>query len=261
MTSEQVRAGAEPDADGDRTLAGLSHRVDERFFDNESPHLDRFGWVLVLTVVAIVVLSLLDLNEIDNDVARGIASTVLSATIGVTLVLALRAAGVARRWRRFADIVFVMAVVTSVVAILIERFTDTELNSWETDRPSPLWVLIAVAAPIAIVRRLVAHRFVSASTMAGAVAAYLLIAVAFCYTYLYLDGEKSGRFFGQTDVVDSTDFMYFSLVTLTTVGYGDLSPVDALPRLLATAEAVLGQVYLVTFVAMMVGLLIQQRDS
>jgi voltage-gated potassium channel Kch len=57
----------------------------------------------------------------------------------------------------------------------------------------------------------------------------------------------------------TTSFMYFSLVTVTTLGYGDLSPVTDWARLLATTEAVIGQVYLVTVVAMLVGLFAQQR--
>ncbi len=52
-----------------------------------------------------------------------------------------------------------------------------------------------------------------------------------------------------------TAFMYFSLTTVTTVGYGDLAPVSDLGRLLAMVEALIGQVFLVTLVALLVGLL------
>lgn len=249
------------DDDSPPMFAGLSQRVEARFFDDQSPHLDRFGWVLALAIVAVVALSLVDVDEIRSQLWRGVATTILSFTIGITLVLALRASGIARRWRRVADVVVILAVVTSIIALVIEQATDVELTNFETDRPSPLWVLIAVTAPFAIVRRLVMHRRVTAATMAGAIAAYLMVAIAFCYVYLYIDGITDHAFFVQADRESSTDFMYFSLVTVTTVGYGDLSPGDDLPRLLATSEAVIGQVYLVTFVAMLVGLLIQQRES
>jgi hypothetical protein len=256
-----VTSGDPSDRNDGRVFHGLSHRVEKRFFDDDSPHLDRFGPLLLLSVVAIVALSLIDLDAIDSAAARGIASTILSATIGITLVLGLRASGVARRWRRAADLLVALAVVTSIIVLVVEQFTDADANAWQSDRPSPLWVAVAVITPVAVVRRLVMHRRVSASTMAGAIAAYLLVAIAYSYVYLYIDGVTDHTFFVQTDQDSSTDFMYFSLVTVTTVGYGDLSPADDLPRLLATSEAVLGQVYLVTFVAMLVGLLIQQRDS
>ena len=54
--------------------------------------------------------------------------------------------------------------------------------------------------------------------------------------------------------------MYFSLTSITTLGYGDLAAVSPAGRLLATTEAVIGQVYLVTFVAMIVGLIVEQRQ-
>ena len=114
---------------------------------------------------------------------------------------------------------------------------------------------------MAVVRRLLSHERVSRATLAGAIAAYLLIAIAFTYLFLYVDAVESGEFFAGKVDEPSTSFMYFSLVTLATLGYGDLSPVTDTGRLLAVGEAVLGQVYLVTFVALLVGLRIQQRDD
>ena len=55
--------------------------------------------------------------------------------------------------------------------------------------------------------------------------------------------------------------MYFSLTTITTVGYGDLVAISQPGRLLANSLAVIGQVYLVTFVGLLIGILTQQiRD-
>ena len=52
-----------------------------------------------------------------------------------------------------------------------------------------------------------------------------------------------------------SDFVYFSLATLTTVGYGDITPQTALAGILASLEAVIGQLYLAVLVARLVGLL------
>jgi voltage-gated potassium channel Kch len=57
----------------------------------------------------------------------------------------------------------------------------------------------------------------------------------------------------------SIDFLYFSYVTLTTVGYGDLTAAGDLGRMLAVTEALLGQLYLVTVVALVIGNIGRER--
>ncbi|MGZ3459752.1 MAG: potassium channel family protein, partial [Archangium sp.] len=63
------------------------------------------------------------------------------------------------------------------------------------------------------------------------------------------------NFFAQGVEKDPSIYLYFSFITMTTVGYGDFSPGAAVPRVLVIFEAMLGQVYLVTAVARMVSLL------
>jgi len=247
--------------DGERIdTDDVASRVERRLFDDASPDLDRFRALLVLTIASVAGLSLVDLGAINSEVVRSIVALVLSLTTGVTLVLALRAAGVVRRWRRIAETLVVVAAVISVIGLIVQLTSDVDLKAFESDRPSPLWVLIALGSPLAVVRRLLQHRRVIGQTLAGAVAAYLLIALAACYVFIAIDATLAEGFFGSDDT-PSHEFMYFSLVTITTLGYGDLSPVDPAGRLAATSVAVIGQVYLVTFVAMVVGLLIQQRDE
>lgn len=230
-------------------------------FDEQSKHLDRFGPLLVLTVLTVTGMSLIDLGDSNDRVWPSIASTTLSVVIGLTLLLAFRASGVARPWQRVADASILLAAVISVVLLVVDLTTTVDLTAFESDRPSPIWVAIAILTPVAVIRRLIRHRRVTVETMFGAVAAYLLIAVAFAYAFLYVEASRAAPFFAGSGDEPSTSFMYFSLASITTVGYGDLAPVSAFGRLLATSEAVIGQVYLVTFVAMFVGLFIQQRDG
>jgi hypothetical protein len=147
------------------------------------------------------------------------------------------------------------------VLLVVDLSSDVDLSAFESDRPSPIWVAVAVVTPIAVIGRLVRHRRVLPGTLRGAIAAYLLIAVAFTYLFSFIDETQSEPFFASIDDPSTTSYMYFSLSTITTVGYGDLAAQTNLGRLMATTEAVLGQVYLVTFVAMLVGLLIQQREA
>lgn len=64
---------------------------------------------------------------------------------------------------------------------------------------------------------------------------------------------ESGALFAQHTAESTKNFLYFSFVTITTVGYGDLTAASNLGRSLAIAEALTGQIYLVTVVAAIVG--------
>jgi hypothetical protein len=105
--------------------------------------------------------------------------------------------------------------------------------------------------PVFVTRRLFLQARVTAGTIFGAMAVFLLIALAFDYVFLSL-AQWGSPVFGQPE--PTTSYMYFSLVTITTLGYGDLSPVSEASRYFATAEAVIGTTYLVTVVARLVAM-------
>ena len=111
-----------------------------------------------------------------------------------------------------------------------------------------MWLLAAALTPVLIARRVLQHTVVTIQTIMGSVAAYLQIAVAYAFLFQTLDAFHSTPFFGED--VSTTTYMYFSLVTILTVGFGDFAAVSDLGRMAAASEAVIGQVYLVTFVAL-----------
>lgn len=227
-------------------------------FDDHSRYLDRFGLVLALTILAIVALALVDLSAPAGDLVAGIASIATSILVGATLLLAMRASGLRLKWRRVADVLVAFVLFIIILQIAWGLFSDTPLFAREGTRPLTLLVLAALA-PLVVVRRLLKHRTVTTGTLLGAISAFLLLPIAFTYAFLTIDGLQATSFFGS--VQPTTSFMYFSLSTVTTVGYGDLTAITPLARLVATAEAVSGQVYLVTFVAMLVGLRAQHWAS
>jgi hypothetical protein len=220
--------------------------------------------LLVLTALTVSLLSLVDITSTTASTWPEIALTFTSLIVGLTLIVALRASGMRRHLRRMAVGFVAFASIVSVVVLIVDLSTDADLAVFRADRVSPLWVAIALVSPISVVRRLGHHRRITRETIFGAIAAYLLIAIGFAYLFMYVGAVQDAPFFdtGSPDTdVPSTSYMYFSLVTITTVGYGDLSPATNLARLLSTTEALIGQVYLVTIVAMVVGAFIQQRDS
>ncbi len=101
---------------------------------------------------------------------------------------------------------------------------------------------------------------ITVDIISGAITAYLMMAVlwAFIYDILYTL-DPSGFNLPQRLAHDGRVMLYFSLVTLTTLGYGDISPVSPMARSWVVLEALVGQIYLVVVVAMLVGMFVSQK--
>jgi len=122
-------------------------------------------------------------------------------------------------------------------------------------------VLLVGAAPIAIGRALYRRPVIDVRTVLGAICIYLLIGIMFAFLYGAIGAIDNEPFFSQTDHPGIQIYLYFSFVTQTTVGYGDFTAATDLGRTLATTEALLGQIYLVTVVAVLVSRMTVTRRS
>lgn len=219
-------------------------------FTDEGSHLDRFGLLLGLTALSITILMLVDLNESTRTVWSDLGSLAVTIIVGLTLSVAFRASGVSKRLQRIGDVVVAAAVAVVLLTSFVSRIDG--MPALFGGKPSVAWAVLAILSPILVLRRVLNHKAVTVQTLAGALAAYLLIAVAFNYAFSAVEDIGYVQFFGSEQ--PSTSFMYFSLVTITTLGYGDLQPVTSVARYLSTAEALLGQILLVTVVARLVSL-------
>ncbi|MCL1592987.1 MAG: potassium channel family protein [Actinomycetia bacterium] len=226
----------------------------KRWFSDEGKHLDRFGLVLGLSAMSVAVLSLIDLDDGASGFRSEVGTIIVTVTVGLTLVVALSASGVARRPRRIANIFIGLVIGGTILFTFLDVLVEIDgVSEVSTSKPSLVWTLIASVTPIVVLRRIMKHDRVTVQTLFGSLAVYLLLALVFNYAFLGVDNVAGGDpFFGVAET--STSFMYFSLTTLTTVGFGDLAAVSDVGRFLASAEAVLGQVLLVTVVARLVSL-------
>ena len=116
-----------------------------------------------------------------------------------------------------------------------------------------LQAAILAGLPVIIAARLRKNLYVSFQTVLGAVSIYLVIGMVFSALDSALSALAGQAFFSGTAEPTQSDYTYFSFITLSTVGYGDLVPADGVPRAAAVTEALLGQLYLVTIVALLVG--------
>jgi uncharacterized membrane protein len=113
--------------------------------------------------------------------------------------------------------------------------------------------LVVTAATIgAIARRIWQHVEISVLTVLGAVCVYVLIGLSFAFAYEVVGAFGSQPFFASQEAGTRSEYVYFSFITMATVGYGDLAAQGGLGRALAVTEGLLGQIYLVTAVAALV---------
>jgi hypothetical protein len=117
----------------------------------------------------------------------------------------------------------------------------------------PIGLLVTATLPVTLTRVL-GHRRVTFETILGAVCIFVLVGLLFAFVYLAVDGLRDAPFFRQAGPHGQGDYLYFSFVVLTTLGFGDLAPTHGLPQAMVVIEALLGQVFLVTLVARLVTL-------
>jgi hypothetical protein len=199
----------------------------------------RFGVVFLLLVATYVVMAASPPNE-----AARVATVILE---GLTLIATLLAARVGRLLFRIASAVVIGAVVAAVASLTLSGSSES-VTGWFF----AVNVLLVGAAPIAIGRALYRRPVIDVRTVLGAICIYLLIGIMFAFLYAAIGAIDDASFFVQTDTPGIQIFLYFSFVTQTTVGYGDYTAATDFGRTLATTEALLGQIYLVTIVAVLV---------
>jgi hypothetical protein len=163
-----------------------------------------------------------------------------------TLLLALHTSEAKRRTMQVAWVAAGLAVIVSVVTLITG---DTRLN----DAVYFILFALLVLAPLAIGRLILTSRQVTPRLLIGAICVYLMIGLLFTFIYLGVNAVHP-NFFRQGVQTEPSIYLYFSFITMTTVGYGDFSPAGAVPRVLVIFEALLGQIFLVTAVARLVSL-------
>ncbi|MCA9683286.1 MAG: two pore domain potassium channel family protein [Myxococcales bacterium] len=108
---------------------------------------------------------------------------------------------------------------------------------------------------VLVVRWAALRERITFDTVFAALSAYYLMGFTWALVHLGLDATLSGAFNRSLQTSQGfTDAFYFSFVTLTTLGYGDIVPTHPLTQALVTVEALVGQVYLVVLVARLVSL-------
>ena len=166
---------------------------------------------------------------------------------GATLLLTLRISGAKLRARLATSVLVVLGLVVAAITVVLG---DTKTSFAIAAAISGLLV---IGAPVAIVRGVRGQLEVTVRTVLAALSVYLLIGLFFAFAYSLMAVIDSGPFFASGIDGVLPDHLYFSYSTLTTVGFGDLTAGEDVGRMTSALEALVGQLYLVTVVALLVG--------
>jgi voltage-gated potassium channel len=198
---------------------------------------DQFGVVLVLLIVTVFFTI-----SAPNERWAWLATT---TTLAATFTIAMIASGAPRRTVWAGITLAACGLGMSTVVTLTQEDVRRYLSV-----TSLLLTLIAMAA---IIRRVRLHAEINTLTVLAAVCIYVLLGLSFAFTFECVGEFGSGPFFTAHEAGTRSDYTYFSFVTMATVGYGDLTAQGGLGRAFAVTEGLLGQIYLVTTVAALVG--------
>jgi Ion channel len=178
----------------------------------------------------------------------------LDLLLAVNLVAAIASAAY-ERWIR--------ALLLLGIAFLVTRGVKTVLGA-EALLPvsQVLWVAASLLATAVTARHALRARVVDAEHLFAALDAYLLAGLIFAVCYWLLDRTWPASFgVASASDLDLSSAIYFSFVTIATLGYGDVVPASDSARGLTLLEAVGGQMYLAVLVARLVSLYSKQSDE
>jgi Ion channel len=200
-----------------------------------------FGAVLGLILLSITY----QLASPETDVATVIAVGLQSITL-IAAVIASRA----HAW------VIRLTVVASLLLFIAASIALLGSHEFGDDSARVASLLMVGLAPAALITGMIKQfrieERVTMQTAFGVLCLYLLVGLFFGNAFATYQGLSNDAFFASGLFGDSSDFLYYSFATLTTVGYGDLVAASDVGRSLSITEALIGQIYLVTVVAVIV---------
>jgi hypothetical protein len=197
---------------------------------------NRYGLVLVLILVTYIV----------TVSARGSVGQAVIVFVQLLTVWIAFSVSESPRARRAAGWAILGVAVLGVLGLILGTVGAVD------DAVRALFVistLLYIVAPVVIVRHIFRRNVVDGQTVLGAIAAYLLLGMMFAFCYEAIGAIQSAPFYGAQGDGSPSDDLFFSFITLTTTGYGNLVPAGNPGQTAAVLEAIAGQLFLVTAVA------------
>ncbi len=208
------------------------------------------------TVLLCALMSFMCVLPFMSDLRAGVI--VLRIATSLLLLAAVYTAS-ERRWQ------FILAIVLALPVIGTQLAPSLFGEDWTLVLRLGMSALLLVYIAVLIAVFLLKQDRVSADTILGGINVYLLFAIGFMFLHAFVEILKPGSYQyqgeslsvvlkGHPEVEALAFLLYFSVVTMTTLGYGDISPAVPAARMLCSLEAVIGQLFVAVFIARLVSL-------
>ncbi len=159
----------------------------------------------------------------------------------------------------------IAAIVFGAPVVLLEILDVVFLNGFAHAASQAFTILFLSFSIVAILRFIFRSEYVNGNVIFASLCVYMLLGTLWAYGYAFIEGVLPGSFrFNGNELamnqpldiggVQSISTFYFSFVTMTTLGFGDIVPVSSSAKMMATLQAVMGQLYMTVLVARLVGL-------
>jgi hypothetical protein len=201
--------------------------------------LDSFGLLLLLIMVSLVVAA------IPSTGRENLMAPIRILVLAGTFLFALHTSD-AKRWMYYVSTVLIVVALSASVIATAGTSTGDAIDATAS-------LLIVLGGLGVIGQRFAAHPVVTGQSVLAAICIYLLFGLGYAAVYGVIGALDPVGLFGPTNGAASDVVrIYYSFITLCTVGYGDFVPYANITRMIAVTEALVGQVYLVTIVALLV---------
>jgi hypothetical protein len=154
---------------------------------------------------------------------------------------------------------FIIAVLLAVPAFSLDWFSYIMKAPFLADLSRIMSALFNAYVLVFILSFILKQKDVTADVLMAAVCGYFFLGLMWAFVFLFLEAVQPGSFeLARGQAGNAGEFLYFSFVTMTTLGYGDMTPISSGARSLAVLSAVMGQLYLAVTIARLVGMHISQ---
>lgn len=215
----------------------------------------RFTIVMVVILLMICILPMFERLTISAEKFQAILS--------LLMLFSIMALSYDRRQKYFAVALGIPTLALSQLGFLVQG----PIGRWGTVGGEFFSMVFLFGATGLIVQTVMTGKTISADSICGAVSGYLFLGLAWGRLFHLLERLSPGSFAGHMKMIQVSEGLqpgqlmlaYFSFITLTSVGYGDITPASNAAKSLSVVEAISGQFYMAAIVGSLVSVLVSEK--